>query len=60
MLLILLMVNVLSIYVIKWFKVRYPDKINIANFSLLFKNIKNELIPASENVKNILYSKLAT
>lgn len=40
--LILLTVNTLSIYVVKWFKVRHPDKISVANFTLLFKNIKND------------------
>jgi hypothetical protein len=39
---ILLAVNMLSLYVIKWFKVRHPDKLNVSNFSLLFKNLKND------------------
>lgn len=43
-LLILLVVNMLSLYVIKWFKVRHPDKLNVSNFSLLFKNLKNDRI----------------
>ena len=39
--LLLLVVNALSLYVIKWFKIRHPDKLNVSNFSLLFKNLKN-------------------
>jgi hypothetical protein len=35
-------VNSLSLYVVKWFKARYPDKMNSSNFSLLFKNLKND------------------
>jgi hypothetical protein len=42
--LLLLVINVLSLYVVKWFKVRHPDKLNVSNFSLLFKNLKNDRI----------------
>lgn len=42
MFLLLLVVNALSLYVIKWFKIRHPDKLNVSNFSLLFKNLKND------------------
>lgn len=42
--LLLLVVNVLSLYVIKWFKVRHPDKPNVSNFSILFKNLRNDRI----------------
>ncbi len=42
--LLLLVVNVLSLYVVKWFKVRHPDKPNVSNFSLIFKNLKNDRI----------------
>ncbi len=40
--LILLIINILSIYVVRWFKIRHPDKINVSNFALLFKNLKND------------------
>ena len=39
---ILLLVNFLSLFIIKWFKMRFPPKVNIANFSLLFKNLKKD------------------
>jgi ABC-type multidrug transport system fused ATPase/permease subunit len=42
--LLLLVINVLSLYVVKWFKVRHPDKLSVSNFSLLFKNLKNDRI----------------
>jgi hypothetical protein len=32
----------LSLFIVKWFKVRYPPKPNIADFSLLFKNLKSD------------------
>jgi len=41
---ILLFTNVGSLYVMKWFKVRYPDKITTADFSLIFKNLKTNQI----------------
>lgn len=40
--LILLVANMLSLFVVKWFKVRYTPKANIADFSLLFKNLKSD------------------
>jgi hypothetical protein len=39
--LILLICNALSMYIMKWFKVRYPDRIDASNFSLIFKNLTN-------------------
>lgn len=42
--LILLLVNILSLFIVKWHKVRYPPQISISNFSLLFKNIKTDKI----------------
>jgi hypothetical protein len=42
--LILLAVNFLSLFIVKWFKVRYPPKMNLANFSLIFKNLKNDKV----------------
>ena len=41
---ILLVVNFLSLFIVKWFKVRYPPKKNISNFSLIFKNLKKDEI----------------
>jgi hypothetical protein len=40
--LILLITNALSLYVVRWFKIRYPNKVNVSDFSLLFKNLKND------------------
>lgn len=40
--------NFLSLYIVKWFKVRYPTKINISSFSVLFKNLK------SDNIQDLL------
>ena len=40
----LLVVNFLSLFIIKWFKTRYPLKLNIAHYTLLFKNLKNDSI----------------
>ena len=40
--LILLIVNFLSLFIVKWFKIRYPPKTNIASFSLFFKNLQND------------------
>ena len=41
---ILLATNLGSLYVMKWFKVRYPDKKTTADFSLVFKNLKTNNI----------------
>ena len=46
--LILIVVNASSLYIMKWFKTRYPDKVNVSNFSLFFKNL------ASDNVEDLL------
>jgi hypothetical protein len=45
---VLLITNVLSLYVIKWFKIRYPDKVDVSHFSILFKNLK------SDNIEDLL------
>lgn len=42
--LILIVVNILSLYVIKRFKARHPRKLGVSNFSLLFKNLKKTRI----------------
>jgi hypothetical protein len=42
--LLLLVANTLSLYVIKWFKIRYPDKLQISNYTLIFKNIQTDNI----------------
>jgi hypothetical protein len=39
---ILIATNASSLYIMKWFKSRYPDKQNVANFSLLFKNLPTD------------------
>lgn len=41
---ILLVVNYLSLFIVKWYKLRFPAKKTIANFSLIFKNLKNDQI----------------
>ena len=46
--LILITVNASSLYIMKWFKTRYPDKVNVSNFSLFFKNL------ASDKVEDLL------
>lgn len=37
--LVLLATGIAALYIIRWFNVRYPDKIDISSFSLLFKNL---------------------
>lgn len=37
--LVLLATGIAALYVMKWFKVRYPDKVDISSFALLFKNM---------------------
>ncbi len=39
MFVILIVVNASSLYIMKWFKTRYPDKVNVSNFALMFKNL---------------------
>ena len=39
---ILLLANFMSLFVVKWFKIRFPQKVNIAHFSLIFKNLKKD------------------
>jgi hypothetical protein len=37
--LVLLATGIAALYVMRWFKVRYPDRVDISNFTLLFKNL---------------------
>lgn len=41
---ILLSTNAISLYLMKYFKIRYPQKTDVSHFSLLFKNIKSDKI----------------
>jgi hypothetical protein len=52
---ILLVVNYLSLFIVKWYKLRYPAKKTIANFALIFKNLKNDQL---EHLLNHIKSKL--
>lgn len=38
--LVLLMTNAGSMYLIKWFKIRYPSQTDVSDFSLIFKNLQ--------------------
>jgi hypothetical protein len=29
-------------YLMKWFKIRYPDKVDVSTYSLMFKNLKTD------------------
>lgn len=40
--LVLLATGVIALLILKWFNVRYPKKINISNFTLLFKNLPTD------------------
>jgi hypothetical protein len=37
--LVLLATGIAALYIIRWFKVRYPDRVEISSFALLFKNL---------------------
>lgn len=39
--LILLATSIASLYIMRWFKVRYPDRIGVSHFALLFKNLSS-------------------
>jgi hypothetical protein len=41
---VLLATNAMSLYLMKYFKIRYPEKVDVSQFALLFKNIKNDNI----------------
>ena len=43
MFIILMVTNASSLYVVKWFKARYPDKPSASNFTLLFKNVEGSV-----------------
>ena len=38
----LIIVNTLSLFIVKRFKDKYPDKVNVSHFALFFKNLKND------------------
>lgn len=44
--LVLLATNFLSMYIVRWFKIRYPEKVGITAYALLFKNIRENNIEA--------------
>lgn len=39
---ILIGVNAFSLYLVKRFKDKYPEKVNVSHFALFFKNLKND------------------
>jgi len=41
---LLLVTNALSLYLMRYFKIRYPDKPDVSQFALLFKNIASDNI----------------
>lgn len=48
--LVLLATGVVALLILKWFNVRYPKKVNISNFALLFKNLP------SDNLEDLISS----
>jgi hypothetical protein len=39
--LVLLATGIAALYLMKWFKIRYPQKADISGFALLFKNLNS-------------------
>lgn len=50
---VLLATGIAALYVMRWFNIRYPEKIDVSNFALLFKNLPT---PNLEDLINRLRS----